>query len=189
MNSYGQIALECWITVAPSHVAALENPEEFFTRLGENVLAQVSERTLVLRESAPQNEKGVAKAVRLAADWKQAEEIAVRELLRVPQELERVSMRAKVEEVRLSDKHLHEWVRNIQEHVGKEPSMDELETWAIVWSLSTSLLRQLLEADNPDQLVDSNARKLQQRVDAAWGDFLAKAQLGPQSKLGSNFRA
>lgn len=176
MNHYGQIALECWITVAPSHVAALENPEEFFTKLGERVLAHVKERSVRFHESAPQNENEVAKAVRIAADWKLAEELVVRELVQIPRELARVSERAKVEVTRLMDKRLLEWVRNIQE-LGKEPSTDELETWSIVWSLSAGLLRQLLEAGHPGQLVESNAKELQERVDAAWGDFL-KAQLG-----------
>jgi hypothetical protein len=48
MNSYGHLAQAAWTRHAPGKVAALEDPEAFFTELGEQIEDQVSQAWMAI---------------------------------------------------------------------------------------------------------------------------------------------
>lgn len=48
MNEYGQLAKTHWETVLTTRMQELEDPEGFFTQLGEQVQEQITETTLAL---------------------------------------------------------------------------------------------------------------------------------------------
>ena len=66
MNRYGRSARQHWMTHAPSRMAALPDPEEFFTGLGVLVQGQVSDLTRRLAGPDPAGETYLQKVARLA---------------------------------------------------------------------------------------------------------------------------
>ncbi len=81
MNRYGLLAQETWTRHAPARVAAMTDPEEFFTMLGEDAAAQIETLTQAmerdLREGMPYLERvGQLRTIR-----RQAEETVLRDLV------------------------------------------------------------------------------------------------------------
>ena len=79
MNRYGALAKEHWEKYAPSRVAALEDPEGFFTDLGEQIEAQVQAIALQLETSSPAQDEYLDRVAQLNGFRRQAEEIVLAE--------------------------------------------------------------------------------------------------------------
>ncbi len=82
MNKYGEQAQKWWQQLAPTDYAAMQDPEAYFTKLGEQAAAEVADLTeLILeRDKVPEEDK---EKMRFAARLS-AEEIVREEMLLPP---------------------------------------------------------------------------------------------------------
>lgn len=85
MNKYGRQAQEAWKTASPTQYSQIQNPDEFFTKLGEQAQEQVDELQIKLAGPDPKGEGYLEKVGRLNAARNQAEEIVRYELLSPPE--------------------------------------------------------------------------------------------------------
>jgi len=81
MNKYGHQAMKHWQETDPTRYAAIPNPMEFFSTLGDQVLAQVTEVSDKLAGSDPPNEQYMVKVARLNTARMQAEELVLTDLV------------------------------------------------------------------------------------------------------------
>jgi|GEM_PF-1417322 hypothetical protein len=81
MNRYGMLAREHWTKYAPSRVAQLENPDEFFESLGEQVADRVTTLSRTLEGQHRPSPDYVNQVALLNAYRKQAEERALSDLV------------------------------------------------------------------------------------------------------------
>jgi hypothetical protein len=81
MNRYGMLALEHWTKSAPSKVAQLENPSEFFEDLGEQVGERVATLSREIEAQTPAKPDFMDQVRQLTAIRKQAEEIVLTDLV------------------------------------------------------------------------------------------------------------
>jgi hypothetical protein len=88
MNRYGTRAREHWQTYRPSEYAAMPDPTGFFTRLGEQMSAQINALSLSLAgdDPGPGMETFFQKVGRLRMSRLQAEEQVMREMLPITEE-------------------------------------------------------------------------------------------------------
>ncbi|WP_284986824.1 TnpV protein [Arthrobacter sp. fls2-241-R2A-172] len=85
MNKYGRQAQEAWKTASPTQYSQIQNPDEFFTNLGEQAQEQVDELQIKIAGPDPKGEGYLEKVGRLNAARNQAEEIVRYELLSPPE--------------------------------------------------------------------------------------------------------
>jgi hypothetical protein len=85
VNKYGRQAQEAWKTASPTQYSQIQNPDEFFTKLGEQAQEQVDELQIKLAGPDPKGEGYLEKVGRLNAARNQAEEIVRYELLSPPE--------------------------------------------------------------------------------------------------------
>lgn len=85
MNKYGRQAQEAWKAASPTRYSQIQNPEEFFTSLGEQAQEQVDELLPKIAGPDPKNETYFEKVGRLNAAKNQAEEIVRYDLLSPPE--------------------------------------------------------------------------------------------------------
>jgi hypothetical protein len=81
MNEYGTMAQRHWQQWLPQRYAAIENPDAFFTELGEEVSGEIADRWAELKAEAgnPPGEDFTDRVGRLNALRKQAEETVLAE--------------------------------------------------------------------------------------------------------------
>ncbi len=84
MNRYGRQAMQHWTQVDPERVAALANPEVFFTQLGEEVMQQIDSRARALEGHDLPGESYLEKVGRLNMARFTAEGEVLRELVLIP---------------------------------------------------------------------------------------------------------
>jgi hypothetical protein len=85
MNKYGRQAQEAWKSASPTQYSQIQDPEEFFTKLGEEAQEQIVQLQRDLAGPDPQNETYLEKVGRLNAARNQAEELVRNELLSPPE--------------------------------------------------------------------------------------------------------
>lgn len=85
MNKYGRQAQEAWKAASPERYSQIQDPEEFFTRLGEEAQEQVDGLLPKLAGPDPKDESYLEKVGRLNAARNQAEEIVTYDLLSPPE--------------------------------------------------------------------------------------------------------
>jgi hypothetical protein len=85
MNKYGRQAQEAWKSASPTQYSQIQDPEEFFAKLGEEAQEQVVELQTKLAGPDPQNETYLEKVGRLNSARNQAEEIVRYDLLSPPE--------------------------------------------------------------------------------------------------------
>lgn len=85
MNKYGRQAQEAWKAVSPTRYSQIQDPEDFFTKLGEEAQEQVDGLLLKIAGPDPQGEGYLEKVGRLNAARNQAEEIVRYDLLSPPE--------------------------------------------------------------------------------------------------------
>ncbi|MFJ4761668.1 TnpV protein [Kocuria marina] len=86
MNTYGKTAQQNWMTLAPSAYQQIENPEQHFTMLGQDAMAQVQQLQTQIAGPDPMDEGYLQKVGRLQAAKNQAEEVVRENLLTPPRE-------------------------------------------------------------------------------------------------------
>jgi hypothetical protein len=85
MNKYGRQAQEAWKEASPTCYSQILDPEDFFTKLGEEAQEQVDGLLLKIAGPDPQDEGYLEKVGRLNAARNQAEEIVRHDLLSPPE--------------------------------------------------------------------------------------------------------
>ncbi|MEW1920739.1 TnpV protein [Pseudarthrobacter oxydans] len=85
MNKYGRQAQEAWKAASPTRYNQIQNPEDFFTNLGEEAQEQVDELLPKIAGPDPKGEGYLEKVGRLNAAKNQAEEIVRYDLLSPPE--------------------------------------------------------------------------------------------------------
>lgn len=98
MNRYGQTAMAHWERYAPSRVRALEDPEGFFTELGEQIEGQVQTIAQELERNASEAPVYLDRVAQLTGFRRQAEELVLAELV-YSVEAELTSTAAELEEM------------------------------------------------------------------------------------------
>lgn len=87
MNKYGAQAMQMWQQLAPSALAALEDPNRHFSTLGEEAAGQVVDLTIELQGPDVPGETYFDKISRIETAKLRAEEIVREELLIPPAEI------------------------------------------------------------------------------------------------------
>lgn len=86
MNQYGTMAREHWARWLPGRYSQIQNPDSFFTALGEEVAQQIGDLMLDLAGDGPPGEDYLAKVGRLNMARQQAEELVLAERVLLPPE-------------------------------------------------------------------------------------------------------
>lgn len=84
MNRYGKLAMRTWQQGAPRRVAAIEDPTQFFTQLGEQVADQVEQIVLALEADLDPGLAYLDRVGQMNAIRAQAEEVALADLVYGP---------------------------------------------------------------------------------------------------------
>jgi hypothetical protein len=169
MNRYGRLAMEHWTRFVPRRVAALTDPEAFFTMLGAQVQAQVNELAPAL-STEPASRLATRGAARddylqrlggLRMARLQAEEVVMRDLVWIKDpELSMDEARVEWDETRISDDALARWAERAQDDPQGLPATAEVEALAAEWALSPEFLESLLAAAVPARFLAENQRVL-----------------------------
>ena len=77
MNRYGMMARDHWMKHAPVRYAALEDPQTYFTQVGESIAAQVEQAASRLEADLPADLPYLERVGQLQAIRRQAEEVAL----------------------------------------------------------------------------------------------------------------
>ena len=86
MNQYGAMARSHWARWLPQRYATINDPDSFFSTLGQDTARQIDELTAELAGDDQPGEGYLAKAGRLTAARSQAEEIILpQQVLRAPE--------------------------------------------------------------------------------------------------------
>ena len=86
MNQYGEMARRHWARWLPERFAAIENPEAFFTGLGEETEQRITALAWDLAGDDPPGEEYLDKAGRLGEARHRAEQIVLTENILLPPE-------------------------------------------------------------------------------------------------------
>jgi hypothetical protein len=88
MNQYGRLALQHWKQWLPARYAAISDPEEFFTALGEQIAAEIASTWAEMSavEGNPPGESYLDRVGRLNMIRKQAEEAVLDAMVLLPPE-------------------------------------------------------------------------------------------------------
>jgi hypothetical protein len=81
VNTYGRRAQQYWQEFLPTRYQEIEDPVEYFTRLGQQMAEQVNALALGLAGDDPQGEGYLEKVGRLRMARQQAEDQVMRETL------------------------------------------------------------------------------------------------------------
>ncbi|ONI88060.1 hypothetical protein ALI22I_20175 [Saccharothrix sp. ALI-22-I] len=79
MNHYGLQAKEHWQKDRPQEYARLEDPEAYFTQVGEDLEERIDQRRLALEATAPSTSSYLANVAALNTAWQTAESEVLRE--------------------------------------------------------------------------------------------------------------
>ncbi|KRE28264.1 hypothetical protein [Agromyces sp. Soil535] len=152
MNTYGREAQEYWLKNLPSRYQALEDPETFFSGLGEEIAQQVEQATEKLQGTDSADESYLEKVARLNSARITAEELVKQDLMFLPPEtsalMSPTELREEWDAVRPMDEAIIDWVETFW-MAETMPLADELEETANRWMLPVSFLQEMLQAELP----------------------------------------
>ena len=86
LNQYGVTAQRHWARFLPTRYSQLEDPDSFFSSLGQEVEEEIDELTQQLAADDPPNEEDLGKLGRLTAAGQQARERVLAERVLLPAE-------------------------------------------------------------------------------------------------------
>lgn len=163
MNKYATAARAHWERTAPSRLKALENPEEFFTNLGLQVEAQVSDLAAMLAGTRSSEQNYLQEVARLVTARRIAEEVVMAQLVWIGDpELTLEQAREEWEQTRPSDENLVTWAERMQDSPDLMPSTVELEQMANDWAVPVSFLEELVASEPPRDCLRENQALLQE---------------------------
>lgn len=157
MNKYAVLARTQWQRYAPTRLAALPDPNEFFARLGELVEAQVSELAEIVARTPSSGQTYLQRAAALATARRTAEEVVMAQLVWVHDpELPLEQAREEWEQTRASDENLISWAERMQDSPDLMPSTVELEQMATDWAVPVEFLEGLVASEPPREYFRAN---------------------------------
>lgn len=125
MNLYGMRAREYWQRADRRRYEEVEDPETFFSELGEQVLARVNSIAADMERTGPTDEPLLTKMGRLNAIKAQAEEIAMEELVAIPSQPATVDEELELLELqRPSEERIEELLTLLEEREAEMSSDD-----------------------------------------------------------------
>lgn len=158
MNKYGARAMAHWKTHAPERYQRIEDPTGFFTELGLQAQAQISELAeriettpgLLLASPPSSRENWLHEVARRTTAIRVAEEVVMHQLAWVSDPaLPLDQAREEWEQTRASDDNLIVWAERMQDSPDLMPSTVELEQLALDWAVPTSFLEGLVATEPP----------------------------------------
>jgi hypothetical protein len=150
MNRYGMVAMAHWRRYAPTRLAALDDPEAFFTDLGNQVAAQVSDLAAILGTEGSSEQTYWQQVARMVSARQLAEEVVMGNLVWVHDpELPLDQAREEWEQTRPSDESLVTWAERMQDAPDLMPSTAELEDMAQEWALPVKFLQEMVASEPP----------------------------------------
>ena len=157
MNQYGMLAMRHWQQHTRSRVAAIPDPTEFFTTLGNQIEAQVVELAKNMAAADPLPVTYPETVGRRQMARVQAEEVVLMQLVWIEQpELPLPEAREEWEQTRTSDRWLERWALRIQDTPETLPSTEEIRELADRWAVPVEFLEQLVTAPIPGQFLADN---------------------------------
>lgn len=170
MNQYGVRVREQWTRHAPTRLAALEDPEGFFTDLGAQIAAEVSDLTnrlenspaLTLETRPSSGQTYLQEISRRMTAHRIAEEVVMNQHLAWlgDPSLPLDQAREEWEQTRPADESLVAWAERAQDSLYPMYSTAEIENKAIEWAVPTEFLTRLLEAEIPGAYMEANREVL-----------------------------
>ena len=165
MNRYGMMARDHWMRYAPVRYAALEDPEVYFTQVGESIASQVEQATAQLQASLPADLPYLEKVGQLKAIQRQAEEVALTDQV-YSVEVETGTLAEELEQMlaqlpspqdipRLID-HIHDQAEDLAETEGWPAPILSQEQQAELSYLRQ--IRTLLEGLDPQEMSEAEIR-------------------------------
>ena len=174
MNQYGARAMEHWRAHAPERVAAMEDPSWFFTQLGQEIQAQVTElstrlendRIWGLEKQSPREDNYLQEVSRRMTAHQIAEEVVMSQLAWIHDpSLPLDEARQEWEETRPADENLISWAERTQDSPYPQYSQVELEQKPLDWAIPMWFLEGLLAAEIPGQYAQEHQEVLRQAAD------------------------
>lgn len=161
---YAQMSRRRWETLAPKRTAALENPEEFFSLMGEQIeTAIASTYPSLLQQSRPSSQY-LTEVGRQSAARKQAEEYALAQMEWPEPELTETDQRAEWESNRPAIQALEAWAWTVD----GEPDQQRVEQLAETYCLTPDFVTALGLSENPTAMLEGHEETIQQATEAAW---------------------
>lgn len=101
MNQYGRLAQRQWKEFMPARSSMLDDPEAFFTQMGEDMAEEVSMLKDQLERNLPPTQDYLQRVSDLNRVKRQAEEIVLNEMIhtQISPELEHLDLEDQLEEV------------------------------------------------------------------------------------------
>lgn len=164
MNLYGKRAMDRWAQLAPTSLARMDRPEEFFTDLGEEIEVRVAQ--LIPEMTGPDSplESALEKTGRLNAAKLQAEEIAFSELVTPTPE---TTSEDAYQEWRATNGLSLDWLADWAETSQRPDSAAmPIEDLATQHGLPEEFLRELQQEENPYRFLLQNESLLEARLRA-----------------------
>jgi hypothetical protein len=156
VNHYGQMAMRWWQTHLPQQLAELDNPQEFFTNLGLEIAAEVTDLASLLAPAHLVREDYLAEVARLASARKIAEEVMMNQLVwQTEPGLPLREARAEWASTTDSWEGLIVWADRYWIN-DETPSTVEIEDTATLWAVPTEFVEQMLESNPPRAYFDSH---------------------------------
>lgn len=171
MNHYGQRIRAHWEQHRPESLAALEDPEGFFTEAGEQLATMIT--TLSAQLAAPERpgELCSEKIARLRDAQVTATEIALQQSGLLQVEMTREEWEIEAAETFLG---LQEWAGRMQAQLeGRAQATFSFEEASADYLLPVAFLEALVAAASPDEFlnVPENRTIWEQSVEARWRAF------------------
>ena len=163
VNHYGRTAQNYWAHHAPQMISQIEDPETFFTQLGEEIAGQITDLTAQLEtnpflrvetaDSLGQNGSRYLDQVAVKMTARRiAEEVVMNQMVWIHDpSLPLPEARQEWEETRAADENLISWAERMQDSPYPVHSSVEIEQKALDWAIPVEFLEGLLKAEIPAQ--------------------------------------
>ncbi|WP_336624998.1 MULTISPECIES: hypothetical protein [unclassified Microbacterium] len=171
MNHYGQRIRAHWETYRPEELAALEDPERFFTEAGEELSTTIA--TLSAQMAGPDlpGEQYLEKVARLRNAQATATEIAWAQSGLLQVEASREEWESDTQQTLLG---LQEWAWRMQAQLeGLEQTTFSFEETAAEYLLPVPFLKALVAATSPYEFLNESENRAvwEGSVEARWAAF------------------
>ncbi|MGN6035886.1 hypothetical protein ACP6NG_10920 [Brevibacterium casei] len=171
MNKYGLRAMQHWKTHAPKRFQSLADPIGFFTDLGTEAQAQVSDLArriettpaLMLAKPRSSEENYLQEVSRRMTALRIAEEVVMQQLAWISDpSLPLDEARQEWNQTSANDENLIMWAERMQDAPDLMPSTVDLEQKAKDWAVPPWFLEGLVEAEIPRQYMDEHQSLLEE---------------------------
>jgi hypothetical protein len=169
-NYYGELIRRRWTAIAPTSAANLEDPDTFFSELGETIAARTEQLAATLAGPDPAGESYLQKIGRQQTARKQAEEVTLAEVPWPDPEMIGTDLRAEWEATLPSEESLAKWAFDLEGKVYE----DQLQEQAQDWALPIEFLQELVTSSNPWTYLQEHSTMMRQARERLYARYLAE---------------